>query len=158
MTGSAFRWRCRKIVHHFVMFHGYRSARGRVASHSVQPARNGAYHEGRVGIIPGGHVGRGLRIVRYGPRWSSVVLIYRTRPACSSSLERVERRCRRECAILVCVYRALTLEGLAGCHSTRFYLFGRGVAARRSVIPTPTYLVSPRVSIYTRGAVSPRSF
>lgn len=30
------------------MFHGYRSARGRVASHSVQPVRNGAYHEGRV--------------------------------------------------------------------------------------------------------------
>lgn len=59
MTGIAPRWRCRKIVHHFVMFHGYRSARGRVASHSVQPARNGAYHEGRVGIIPGGQVGRG---------------------------------------------------------------------------------------------------
>lgn len=41
------RWRCRKIVHHFVMLHGYRSARGRVASHSMQPAGYGSHHEGR---------------------------------------------------------------------------------------------------------------
>lgn len=61
MTGSAaFRWRCRKIVHHFVMFHGYRSARGRIATRSVQPARHGAYHEGRgLALFPGVRSGGG---------------------------------------------------------------------------------------------------
>lgn len=140
-----------------------------VASHSEQPAWNCIYHEGSgLALFPGVWPGGGLRIAS---RFAlGIVLIYRTRPGpCCSSLERVERRCRRECAIVVCVYRALTLEGLAArwlayyftlCWlSTRFYLFGRGAAGRRrSDIPTPTYLASPRVSIYTRGAVTPRSF
>lgn len=151
MSGSAtFRWRCRKIVHHFVMFHGYRSDRGRVASHSVQPARNGAYHEGRVWHNSRGSGWEGVCVSRYkAPRWTSCVLIYRTRPGrCSSSLGRVVGLASVSAWVCYsCVRissgnprgaRWLPLDSL---------LLIRSRSQPPGAIPTPTYLVSPRVSM-----------
>lgn len=59
----SFRWRCRKIGHHFVLLHGYRSDRGRGASHSVQPARNGMRFGSGLAFLPGVWTGGGLRPV-----------------------------------------------------------------------------------------------
>lgn len=75
------------------MLHGYRSSRGRVASHSVQPAGYGRHHEAGSGVIPGGQEWRGLRLAIAGALLVGRIDLTHETSFCSSSSVGVGARC-----------------------------------------------------------------